>query len=112
MTEMVHGVIPVGSGDPILPRWWRTIDKWTMCSILLLVGIGLLLGLASSPPLAAKNGLEPFHYVTRQAVFGGMAMVIMFAGSMMSPTLVRRLDRKSTRLNCSPVRTSRMPSSA
>lgn len=91
MTEMVHGVIPVGSGDPILPRWWRTIDKWTMCSILLLVGIGLLLGLASSPPLAAKNGLEPFHYVTRQAVFGGMAMVIMFAVSMMSPTLVRRL---------------------
>ena len=91
MTEMVHGVIPVGSGDPILPRWWRTIDKWTMCSILLLVGIGLLVGVASSPPLAAKNGLEPFHYVTRQAVFGGMAMVIMFAVSMMSPTLVRRL---------------------
>lgn len=59
--------------------------------MLILVGIGLLLGLASSPPLAAKNGLEPFHYVTRQALFGGMAVAVMFTVSMMSPTLVRRL---------------------
>ena len=91
MTEMVHGTVPVSSGDPVLPRWWRTIDKWTMSCILILFGIGLLLGLASSPPLAAKNGLEPFHYVTRQAIFGGMAMAVMFVTSMMSPTMVRRL---------------------
>ena len=91
MTEMVYGTVPVQSGDPVLPRWWRTIDKWTMSSILLLFAIGLLLGLASSPPLAAKNGLDPFHYVTRQAVFGGMAMMVMFIISMMSPTIVRRL---------------------
>jgi len=91
MTEMVYGTVPVKTGDPVLPRWWRTIDKWTMSCILLLFGIGLLLGLASSPPLAAKNGLEPFYYVTRQAIFGGMAMVAMFIVSMMSPTLVRRL---------------------
>lgn len=91
MTEMVYGTVPVQSGDAVLPRWWRTIDKWTMSCILVLFGIGLLLGLASSPPLAAKNGLEPFHYVTRQAVFGGMAMIVMLVVSMMSPTLVRRL---------------------
>ncbi|KJZ20522.1 putative lipid II flippase FtsW [Loktanella sp. S4079] len=91
MTEMVYGAVPVRSGDPVLPRWWRTIDKWTLSSILILFGVGLLLGLASSPPLAAKNGLDPFHYVTRQAIFGGMAMIVMFTVSMMSPTLVRRL---------------------
>ena len=91
MTEMVYGAVPVKSGDPVLPRWWRTIDKWTMSCILVLFGIGLLLGLASSPPLAAKNGLEPFHYVTRQAIFGSMAMAVMFITSMMSPTMVRRL---------------------
>ena len=61
MTEMVYGTHPVYQGDPILPRWWRTIDKWTMGCVLMLFGIGLLLGLASSPPLASKNGLEPFH---------------------------------------------------
>lgn len=91
MTEMVYGTVPVRTGDPILPRWWRTIDRWTLSCIMILFGIGLMLGLASSPPLAAKNGLEPFHYVTRQAVFGGMAMMVMIAVSMMTPQVVRRL---------------------
>ncbi|WP_458790069.1 putative lipid II flippase FtsW [Yoonia sp. MH D7] len=91
MTEMVYGTVPVYSGDPVLPRWWRTIDKWTMSCILLLFGIGLLLGLASSPPLAAKNGLDPFHYVSRQAFFGSVAMIVMFAMSMMTPQMIRRL---------------------
>ncbi len=91
MTEMVHGTVLVRDGDPILPRWWRTIDRWALSCILLLFGIGLLLGLASSPPLAAKNGFDPFHYVQRQAFFGGLAMIAMIITSMMSPTLVRRL---------------------
>ncbi len=91
MTEMVYGTVPVRSGDPVLPRWWRTIDKWSMSCIFLLFGVGLLLGLAASPPLAARNGLEPFHYVIRQAFFGGMAMVVMVAMSMLSPTAIRRI---------------------
>ena len=91
MTEMVYGTVPVQSGDPILPRWWRTIDKWTMSCILALFAIGMLLGFAASPPLASKNGLEPFHYVTRQAFFGGVALSVMVVISMMSPTMIRRL---------------------
>ena len=91
MTEMVYGTVPAQSGDPILPRWWRTIDRWSMCCILILFGIGLMLGLASSPPLAERNGLDPFYYVTRQAFFGGMAMAAMVAVSMMTPQMVRRL---------------------
>ena len=91
MTEMVYGTVPMRTGDPVLPRWWRTIDKWTMTCILLLFGVGLLLGLASSPPLAARNGLEPFYYVTRQAFFGGVAMAVMLLVSMMSPQVVRRV---------------------
>ena len=91
MTEMVYGTVPVRSGDAVLPRWWRTIDKWTMSCILILFGIGLLLGLAASPPLAAKNGFAPFHYVERQIIFGFMAMITMFVVSMMQPDVVRRL---------------------
>ena len=91
MTEMVYGSLPNRAGEPILPRWWRTIDKWSLSCILLLFGVGLLLGLASSPPLAAKNGLEPFYYVERQLVFGGVALAVMFATSMLSPVAVRRL---------------------
>ena len=91
MTEMVYGTVPVRNSDPILPRWWQTIDKWSLTAILLLFGVGILLGLAASPPLAAKNGLPPFHYVQRQMLFGGMALVVMMITSMMAPSLVRRL---------------------
>lgn len=91
MTEMVYGAAPMRVGDPVLPRWWRTIDKWTLSSVLLLFSIGLLLGLASSPPLAARNGLDPFHYVERQAFFGFVALGAMMVTSMFSPDLIRRL---------------------
>ncbi len=91
MTEMVHGTIPVERGEPILPRWWRTIDKWSIICILALFGIGILLGLASSPPLAARNGFAAFHYVEKQAIFGGAALIAMLLTTMMSPRLVRRL---------------------
>ena len=91
MTEMVYGAVPVQRGEPILPKWWRTIDKWALSCILILFAVGLLLGLASSPPLAAKNGFEPFHYVQRQAFFGCVALIVMMLTSMMTPLLVRRL---------------------
>ena len=91
MTEMVHGAVPVRTVDPILPRWWRTIDVWTMSCILLLFAIGILLGLAASPPLASRNGLDPFYYVSRQAFFGVVSLAVMLGISMMTPQLVRRL---------------------
>ncbi|MDE9450770.1 putative lipid II flippase FtsW [Aliiroseovarius sp. Z3] len=91
MTEMVYGAVPARDGDPILPRWWRTIDKWSVSCILILFGIGILLGLAASPPLAERNGLSQFHYVERQLVFGLVALVTLFATTMMSPQMVRRL---------------------
>ncbi|MCG7519190.1 putative lipid II flippase FtsW [Ruegeria sp. Ofav3-42] len=91
MTEMVYGAVQDQRGEPILPKWWRTIDRWTMSCVLILFVIGLLLGLAASPPLAGRNGFDPFHYVERQVLFGGLALIAMLLTSMMSPTLVRRL---------------------
>ncbi len=91
MTEMVYGALPAQEGEPILPKWWRTLDKWTTTFIVSLFIVGLLLGLAASVPLAARNGLDNFHYVQRQAFFGCSALVAMMLTSMMSPTLVRRL---------------------
>ena len=91
MTEMVYGAVPVRDGEPVLPRWWRTIDKWSVSCVLILFAIGLLLGFAASPPLAERNGFDPFHYVQRQAVFGGLALIAMLSVSMMRPVLVRRL---------------------
>ena len=91
MTEMVFGAAPAAPGEPILPKWWRTIDKWSLSCVILLFGTGILLGLAASPPLAARNGFEPFYYVIRQGFFGGLAFLALLITTMMSPRLVRRL---------------------
>ncbi|KDB02301.1 cell division protein FtsW [Defluviimonas sp. 20V17] len=91
MTEMVYGAVPAQAGEPVLPRWWRTVDKWSLMAVFLLYGMGLLLGLAASVPLATRNGLPPFHYVDRQAVFGAVSMVVMLLTSTLSPDRVRRL---------------------
>ncbi|MGO4853518.1 peptidoglycan glycosyltransferase FtsW [Phaeovulum sp. W22_SRMD_FR3] len=91
MTEMVFGTVPARAGEPVLPRWWRTLDKWSLSCVLGLFGMGILLGLAASVPLAEKNGLPPFYYVTRQAFFGGVAMLVMMLTSMLTPAQVRRL---------------------
>ncbi|MFT6424860.1 MAG: cell division protein FtsW [Celeribacter sp.] len=90
MTEMVYGSIPAREGEPVLPRWWRTIDKWTLSCVFMLFGIGILLGLAASPPLAEKNNLPYFYFVQRQVFFGCIALVIMVLVTMMDPHKVRR----------------------
>jgi cell division protein FtsW len=87
---MVFGAAPARPGEPILPQWWRTVDRWSLGAILGLFLIGMLLNLAASPPLAVRNGLDPFHYVTRQAAFGALALFMMLAVSMMAPTRLRR----------------------
>ena len=90
MTDMVFGAAPAKPGEPILPQWWRTIDRWSLAAVVGLFLIGMLLGLAASPPLAVRNGLDPFHYVWRQAAFGAFALVLMLVVSMMSPLRLRR----------------------
>ena len=91
MTEMVYGAPRVVAGDPVLPRWWRTVDKWTLGCVVALFGIGLLLGLAASPPLAERNNQSPFYYTIRQTFFGGMALLAMCGVSVLPPKTVRRL---------------------
>lgn len=91
MTEMVYGSMPQRVSEPVLPKWWRTIDKWSLGAVLALFGIGMLLGLAASVPLATRNNLDPFHYVERQALFGVVALAVMLGVSMMPPEAVRRL---------------------
>ena len=90
MTEMVFGTVASRSGEPVLPKWWRTVDRWTLSAIFLLFLVGILLGLAASVPLAERNGLPQFYYVYKQLFFGGISLVVMLLVSMQSSKNVRR----------------------
>lgn len=91
MTEMVHGGVAAAGRDPLLPRWWRSLDHWTLVFVLALFAIGLLLGLAASIPLAERHDLPPLHFVGRQAAFGALAIGVMLAVSALPPDDVRRI---------------------
>ncbi|MBL4807292.1 MAG: cell division protein FtsW [Rhodobacteraceae bacterium] len=90
MTEMVFGAVAVKASEPAVSRWWRTVDRWTLAAIVILFVIGILLGLAASPPLAARNGKDVFYYVGRQGFFGMASLLVMVIVSIQDPQRIKR----------------------
>jgi cell division protein FtsW len=74
----------------VLSDWWFTVDRLMFFGLLLLMGTGLVLSLAASPPIAAKFDVEPFYFVRRHAALLLPAVAIMFAASTLTPKQIRR----------------------
>jgi len=74
----------------VLSDWWFTVDRLMFFGLLLLMGLGLVLSFAASPPIAAKYDLEPFHFVGRHAALLLPSVAIMFAASTLTPKQIRR----------------------
>ena len=90
MTGIVYGPVEVNTGEPVLPQWWGTVDRWTLACVFLLALIGLVMALAASPAIAGRNDLDPFYYFYRQAFFALLALASMVVVSIMSIDLLRR----------------------
>ncbi len=92
MTELTFRTAAEGRIEhSVVGDWWHTVDRWSLGALLVLFAMGLVLGLAASPPLAHKNDLWTYHYVVRQAVFVVMALGLITMISMFSTTMIRRL---------------------
>jgi cell division protein FtsW len=76
----------------VLSDWWFTVDRLMFFGLLLLMGAGLVLSFAASPPIADKYNLEPFYFVRRHAVMLLPAVAIMFAASTLAPKQIRRVS--------------------
>ena len=74
-----------------LPRWWKTIDRWSLFSLLGLFLSGLLLGMAASVPLAEANGKQSFYYVNRQLIYGSISFLLIIVLSILSIRENRRI---------------------
>lgn len=77
--------------NSLVARWWWTVDRWTLAAILMLIGIGAMMTMAATPPVAEKLGLDPFHFVRRQMSLLPIAVGIMLATSLLDLQGVRRL---------------------
>ncbi len=77
--------------DPSLfGRWWWTVDRWMLLSLLVLSVVGILMVMAASPAVANRLGLEPFHFVWRQSIYFIPALVALIFISFLSPLSIRR----------------------
>ena len=74
-----------------LPRWWKTVDKWSLFSLVGLFLSGLLLGMAASVPLAEANGKQAFYYVNRQVIYGLFSFFCILVLSVLSVRENRRI---------------------
>jgi cell division protein FtsW len=72
-------------------RWWWTIDKLMLAALAALMLGGIVLSLAASPPVAARLGLDPFHFVNRHVLFLIPAFLVLIAASFLTPRQIRRL---------------------
>jgi cell division protein FtsW len=72
-------------------EWWWTIDRLTLAAVGALMLAGIVLSLAASPQVAAKLGLDPFHFVNRHVLFLVPAAAVLIATSFLAPRDVRRV---------------------
>src|ERR1700751_3013051 len=71
-------------------EWWWTVDRLTLAALGALMLGGIVLCLAASPPVAARIGLDPFHFVDRQVLFLIPAALALIAASFLSPREIRK----------------------
>ena len=75
----------------VVGRWWWTVDRGILLAIALLITVGTILGLAASPAVASRLGLDSHHFVQRQFIYLVPAIAVMLGVSLLAPVSVRRL---------------------
>ncbi|WP_165379489.1 FtsW/RodA/SpoVE family cell cycle protein [Rickettsiales endosymbiont of Peranema trichophorum] len=72
-------------------RWWASIDSFVLIAVLVIISIGAMLIITSSPPVAERLRLHSFYFVHRQLVFLVLAMVIIVSLSYCSDKTIKKL---------------------
>ena len=75
----------------LLGRWWWTVDRPLLVGFGLLAVSGLVFVFASSPPVAARLGLPPLHFVGRHVIYLLPATLLLLGSSLLAPKGVYRL---------------------
>jgi cell division protein FtsW len=78
-------------------QWWWTVDRWTLLALAMLIGLGALLVMAASPVVAERihaggaGHIDSLFFVKRYFAVLPVAVATMFAVSLQSPRMVRRI---------------------
>jgi cell division protein FtsW len=72
-------------------RWWWTVDRWSLAALAMLVGFGIVMSLAASPPVAERIGYDGMHFVRRHLAMLPLAIGLMFVVSLQPPRMIRQI---------------------
>lgn len=76
----------------ILTQWWWTVDRRLLACALALMGLGVVLVMAASPPVALRIGTDYLHFVVRHIAVLVPALAMMLGLSLLSgPRMVWRV---------------------
>ncbi|HCU06530.1 MAG TPA: putative lipid II flippase FtsW [Holosporales bacterium] len=78
--------------NSLVGRWWWTVDKWSLVSLFVLIGIGLVMSFAASPPVAHRLKLDTFFFVKRHIIMIFPTLALIFSISLLTPLQIRRLS--------------------
>lgn len=73
----------------LLARWWWTVDRLSLATILFIIVFGSILIFAASPAVAERIGLDSYHFVIRQFLFLIPSLFIMVFVSFFSPRQIQ-----------------------
>lgn len=74
----------------LLAQWWFTVDRGLMSAVLLLMGAGVLISMAASPPVAERIGVDTFHFIKGQIFFLCIAVPLLVGMSFVTQRWSRR----------------------
>jgi cell division protein FtsW len=80
------------SNSGVFAKWWFTVDRGILSATLLLMAAGILISMAASPPVAARIGLEPFHFVKSQLFYLSVSAFVLLLVSFLDRHWIRRLS--------------------
>src|ERR1700746_4055909 len=72
-------------------RWWWTVDRWSLAALGMLIGFGVVMSLAASPPVAERIGYDGVHFVRRHLPIVRLTLGVMFAVRRQPPRMIRRI---------------------
>jgi cell division protein FtsW len=76
----------------IISSWWWTIDKLSLCAILLIIAFGAMMVATASPAIAERIGHDSFYFVRRQFIFLFLSVLILISVSFFPPIVIRRMS--------------------
>ena len=81
-----------GDFKNLVRRWAVSIDRITLFTVITVISIGVWVCIASTPAVALKLGLSPFHFVKQHLIIVPISVFIIIITSFFQTRHIRRLS--------------------